>query len=81
MQLPFEIGPQHPMPMPEQAAKSVKPIGPSATHPVERFLKAIESKTSAPPHARILKAARAPDPTAAMNMELSKLADEIVDEA
>ena len=45
------------------------------------FLSAIEGKTNAAPHLRILKAARDAHPTAAMNAELATIADEIINEA
>lgn len=48
---------------------------------VEEFLISIESKSSSVAHFRLLKAARSPEPLAAMSAQLAALANEIIDEA
>jgi len=48
---------------------------------VEEFLTSIEAKSSSLAHSRLLKAARSPEPLAAMSARLAALANEIIDEA
>ncbi len=45
---------------------------------VESFLAAIESKTDIDAHRRLLRAARSDTPLEAMNVELAKIANEIL---
>jgi hypothetical protein len=45
---------------------------------IDRFLARIEERTTDPVHQRLVKAARRPDPKAAMENELARIIEEIL---
>lgn len=48
---------------------------------VETFFQSLSTRTSDPTHLRLLKAARKPDPGAALERELDRIMEELLHEA
>lgn len=65
------------------AVEETKEDQPTTSGPsrVEAFLLAVEAKTAAAVHHRLLRACREPDPGSAMETELGKVVIEILHEA
>lgn len=57
----------------------VNPSPPQST--LEKFLRAVEQKTSSPIHHRLLKVCRQTNPAEALETELRTIVTEIIDEA
>lgn len=53
---------------------------PTNTSPVDAFFKTLHERTEDPVHQRLLKAARRPDPSAALERELRRIMEELINE-